>query len=333
MSAAATVRRPRRQCLRPRRPTLCPPSSRSHGAGSSREQARRQGSRAPQRVNRLRATTTSHALLRREHDPRREMPNSGSASHGVTVSPRIHDRASTPAPPPDSKVVMSLTTYPQTCQAAWTRRSGQTPAGGPRAMRVAARCPAAVTRIAHVRRQPGSAGDCRSNTTPDTSTIAAPARDAVSPTRRAASDSPRGRPRRHFNAQVIPDPVQQLSSEDGGVLWADVAAGVYTVRAHSPVTSFASFVATCRPGRIVNANPPWGLHELGLRNPARVTADWTVRARRLHAALASARERAAHRRDGRPSAARAAAARFVPRRSSRTSWEAACGRGRPSRSP
>jgi hypothetical protein len=85
----------------------------------------------------------------------------------------------------------------------------------------------------------------------------------------------------YFNAQVIPDPVQQLSSEDGGVLWTDVAAGLYTVRAHSPVTSFASFVATCRPGRIVNANPPWGLHELGLRNPARVTANWTVRARRF----------------------------------------------------
>jgi hypothetical protein len=85
----------------------------------------------------------------------------------------------------------------------------------------------------------------------------------------------------YFNSQVIPDPVQQLSSEDGGVLWTDVPEGVYTIRAHSPVTRFASFVATCRPGRIVNANPPWGLHELGLRNSARVTANWTVRAGRF----------------------------------------------------
>src|SRR6185295_12906549 len=27
-------------------------------------------------------------------------------------------------------------------------------------------------------------------------------------------------------------------------------------------TSFASFLATCEPGRIVNANPPWGAYEL-----------------------------------------------------------------------
>jgi hypothetical protein len=77
----------------------------------------------------------------------------------------------------------------------------------------------------------------------------------------------------YFNAQVIPDPAQQLSSEDGGVLWIGVPSGVYTIRAHKRGTRFASFVATCRPGRIVNANPPWGLHELGLRNPARLRAN------------------------------------------------------------
>jgi hypothetical protein len=77
----------------------------------------------------------------------------------------------------------------------------------------------------------------------------------------------------YFNAHVIPDPAQQLSSEDGGVLWIGVPSGVYTIRAHKRGTRFASFVATCRPGRIVNANPPWGLHELGLRNPARLRAN------------------------------------------------------------
>ena len=85
----------------------------------------------------------------------------------------------------------------------------------------------------------------------------------------------------YFNASVIPDPAQELSSEDGGVLWIGVPSGVYTIRAHKHGTRFASFVATCRPGRIVNANPPWGLHELGLSNPARVSATWAVRGSRI----------------------------------------------------
>ena len=45
---------------------------------------------------------------------------------------------------------------------------------------------------------------------------------------------------------------------DGGVIWTSVPAGVYTIRARHPDTRFARFVATCEPGRIVNANPPWG---------------------------------------------------------------------------
>jgi hypothetical protein len=94
-----------------------------------------------------------------------------------------------------------------------------------------------------------------------------------------ATASPALPPPTYFNAQVIPDPAQQLSSEDGGVLWIGVPAGVYTIRAHKAGTRFASFVATCRPGRIVNANPPWGLHELGLRNPTRLRA--TARSIRL----------------------------------------------------
>lgn len=79
----------------------------------------------------------------------------------------------------------------------------------------------------------------------------------------------------YFNEQVIPDPAQQLSSADGGVVWTDVPTGAYTVRASDPSTRFASFIATCRPGRVINANPPWGLHQLAPRNPARVSASWT----------------------------------------------------------
>jgi hypothetical protein len=81
----------------------------------------------------------------------------------------------------------------------------------------------------------------------------------------------------YFNDQVLPDPAQPSSSVDGGVIWTRVPAGVYTVRARHPSTRFASFVATCAPGRVVNANPPWGLHELGRRMSARVSAKWSVR--------------------------------------------------------
>lgn len=84
----------------------------------------------------------------------------------------------------------------------------------------------------------------------------------------------------YFNESVIPDPAQKSSSKDGGVVWTGVPAGVYTISGHHPTTRFASFVATCRPGRIVNANPPWGLHELGLANRARVVARWSVRGSR-----------------------------------------------------
>jgi hypothetical protein len=86
----------------------------------------------------------------------------------------------------------------------------------------------------------------------------------------------------YFNEDVIPDPLQQLSSIDGGVVWTRVPNGVFRIRAHHPATRFASFVATCKPGRVVNANPPWGLHELGKRNAAEVSLSWSgTRLRRL----------------------------------------------------
>jgi hypothetical protein len=80
----------------------------------------------------------------------------------------------------------------------------------------------------------------------------------------------------YFNEDVIPDPAQRRSSIDGGVIWTRVPTGVYRIRARHPSTRFASFVATCAPGRVVNANPPWGLHELGKPNPATVSARWSV---------------------------------------------------------
>lgn len=87
----------------------------------------------------------------------------------------------------------------------------------------------------------------------------------------------------YFNQDVVPDPNQKLSSVDGGVVWTGVPAGVYTISGHHPSTRFASFVATCRPGRVVISNPPWGLHELAPPNPARVSATWAVRAAQVTA--------------------------------------------------
>jgi hypothetical protein len=84
----------------------------------------------------------------------------------------------------------------------------------------------------------------------------------------------------YFNENVVPDPAQTASSKDGGVVWTNVPAGVYTITARDPGTRFASFVATCRPGRVVNASPPWGLYELALPNHARILAHWSVRGMR-----------------------------------------------------
>jgi hypothetical protein len=66
----------------------------------------------------------------------------------------------------------------------------------------------------------------------------------------------------YFNEDVIPDRSRTETSGDGGIIWTEVPTGVYRGIAQSPSTRFASFLATCKPGRIVNANPPWGAYEL-----------------------------------------------------------------------
>ncbi len=66
----------------------------------------------------------------------------------------------------------------------------------------------------------------------------------------------------YFNADVIPEKGLESSSRDGGVLWTDVPAGTYEITSHNPQTKHAGFVASCEPGRLVNAGPPWGVYEL-----------------------------------------------------------------------
>lgn len=91
-----------------------------------------------------------------------------------------------------------------------------------------------------------------------------------------ASATPALAPPIYFNEHVIPDPTRTESSVDGGVAWIEVPTGTYTITADHPSTEFAPFTATCVPGRVVNANPSWGLHELGLPMPASPAATWSA---------------------------------------------------------
>ncbi len=74
----------------------------------------------------------------------------------------------------------------------------------------------------------------------------------------------------YFNENVIPDPSLTQTSIDGGIVWTEVPAGTYKVKAHHPSERFAPFQASCRDGRVVNANPPWGLFQLKHGERARV---------------------------------------------------------------
>lgn len=66
----------------------------------------------------------------------------------------------------------------------------------------------------------------------------------------------------YFNDSVLPDTTKTSTSGDGGIIWPVVPTGTYRIVTSSPNTRFASFLATCAPGRVINANPPWGAYEL-----------------------------------------------------------------------
>jgi hypothetical protein len=72
----------------------------------------------------------------------------------------------------------------------------------------------------------------------------------------------------YFNDRVIPDLSLASTSGDGGIIWTRVSTGTHRVITEAATTRFASFLATCVPGRIVNANPPWGAYELVRREKA-----------------------------------------------------------------
>jgi hypothetical protein len=66
----------------------------------------------------------------------------------------------------------------------------------------------------------------------------------------------------YFNDNVLPDQAQHTTSGDGGVLWANVPPGEYTLTATKAGMNFATVHVTCKQDWVVNANPVWGLHAI-----------------------------------------------------------------------
>ena len=66
----------------------------------------------------------------------------------------------------------------------------------------------------------------------------------------------------YFNDDVLPDIAQMTSSGDGGVLFANVPPGEYTLSATHPSEEFVTVNVRCEEGWVVNANPVWGLHAI-----------------------------------------------------------------------
>jgi len=66
----------------------------------------------------------------------------------------------------------------------------------------------------------------------------------------------------YFDEATWPDATLTETTVDGGVVWSNVPPGVYRISAAHPDRRFEPFVATCKPGRFINAGPPWGLREV-----------------------------------------------------------------------
>ena len=63
----------------------------------------------------------------------------------------------------------------------------------------------------------------------------------------------------YFNSSVVPDRSLVQTSDDGGVLFIQVAPGDYTWTAHKTGAAFSRVKMKCRAGYLVNASPPKGL--------------------------------------------------------------------------
>lgn len=58
---------------------------------------------------------------------------------------------------------------------------------------------------------------------------------------------------------IWPDRALAETTADGGVLFANVTPGTYTLRAHKDGAEIRPVTVTCRAGVLTNASPPWGL--------------------------------------------------------------------------
>lgn len=86
--------------------------------------------------------------------------------------------------------------------------------------------------------------------------------------------TPEAGQRTYFNESVIPDRTQTETSSDGGVVWTEIPAGDYTLSAEGAGSAWPDVHVKCADGRIVNANPPWGLNQLATTVPTKVRAGW-----------------------------------------------------------
>jgi len=92
-----------------------------------------------------------------------------------------------------------------------------------------------------------------------------------------ASITPEAGTRTYFNEHVIPDTTVTETSKDGGVVWTGLPAGTYTLSAQGAGSDWPQVDVTCADGRIVNANPPWGLNQEATTVPTKVKPTWTPR--------------------------------------------------------
>ena len=66
----------------------------------------------------------------------------------------------------------------------------------------------------------------------------------------------------YFDARTLPDRSLTETTNDGGVVFANLEPGQYVLRAHHPTRTFREIHVTCVAGRFINAGPPFGLHEI-----------------------------------------------------------------------
>lgn len=63
----------------------------------------------------------------------------------------------------------------------------------------------------------------------------------------------------YFNEKVLPDPTLTKTSVDGGVFYANVSEGTYTLAGVKENVEFKTVKIKARPGIILNASPPYGI--------------------------------------------------------------------------